>query len=156
MNDIELHQTAIAAICAEKKLGVSLTGITSTFATAPEKLDTEELPAQYSLTSGGTESNEYGENEEYVKRVYRVQIAVLPIGQATPTARETLCRDLLEKTRMQLKRYPFLNDTERVARARVLGDSGVVILPEFGMAFVGFEIRVEVTYAELINFAEQE
>lgn len=156
MNDIELHQAAIAEICAEVVDGESLIGLTTTFSTAPEKLDSEELPAQYSLTSAGNESNEYGESEEYLKRVYRVQVAVLPIGQATPTLRETLCRDLIERTRRQLKRYPFLKNTAGVARARVLGDSGVVVLPEFGMAFVGFEIRIEVTYAEIVNFAEQE
>jgi len=43
-----------------------------------------------------------------------------------------------------------------VQLAKVLGDSGVVILPEFGYAFVGFEIRLQVEYDDLIEFADNE
>jgi len=96
MSDIALHHQAIAEICNALKV---TNGLMKTFATAPEKLDTAELPAQYTLTGSGTDSNVFGETEEYVKRVYRVQVAVIPIGQATPTIRETKCRELLELVR---------------------------------------------------------
>lgn len=150
MSDIALHQQAIAGIFE------GFTGLKKAFEIAPSKLDTAELPALYTLTGSGNDSNQYGESEEYTSRTYRIQIAVIPIGQATPEIRETLCRDLMENVRRELKRYPSLDGTEGVERARVIGDSGIVILPEFGMKFVGFEIRLQVTYSELIEFAENE
>lgn len=145
-DDITKHQEAIALICRE------VTEIKKAFSTAPEKLDTAELPAAYSLTSSATDSETtYGEKESDVKRVYRIQVAVLPIGQATPTLRETKCRSLLDKVRKQFKKHPLLKNVEFVQNATVLGDSGVVILPEFGMMFVGFEIRLQVEYTEIVD-----
>lgn len=148
--DIALHHTKIAGICS------SVQGMKKTFSTAPVKLDTEELPAQYTLTGSANELTVFGENEEYVRRTYRVQVAVLPTGQANAEAREKACRELLEKTRKQLNRYPMLNNCDRVLKSKVVSDSGVVVLPEFGQAFVGFEVRLQVDYFEEIDFAEQE
>lgn len=156
MENIELHQKHFAEIFDMLLDDNDVKLLKTTFSTAPEKLDTAEIPAQYTLTGSGNETNQFGESEEFITRIYRVQVAVLPTGQATPTARETLCRELLEKCRKHLKRYPLLNQCERVYRMRVLSDSGVVILPEFGQKYVGFEIRAEVQYADVINFAEQE
>lgn len=155
MEDIELHQLHIAQI-AQELVDANPQVLVTSFSTAPEKLDTGEIPALYSLTSSATRTNQFGEREEYLTRVYRVQVAVVPTGQATPTEREKLCRDLLEKVRKQFNRFPRLNDCNGVFTAKVIGDSGVVILPEFGMKFVGFEIRLQVTYVDVIDFAENE
>ena len=149
--DIALHHQYIAEIFSEL---VEEGLLVSAYSTAPEKLDTAEIPAQYTLTGSANETNEFGEREEYVVRVYRVQVSVIPTGQANPTEREQLGRELLERCRKQLKRFTQLNDCPRVYEHRVLGDSGIVILPEFGMKYVGFEIRLEVTYSELIDFAD--
>ena len=150
MEDIELHQKHIAQIFS------LLTDVKKTFDTAPEKLDTAELPAQFTFTGTADSTDEFGESEDYVARIYRIQFAVIPTGQATPTRREQLCRDLLEKARKHLKKYPSLKQCDRVFKAEVIGDSGVVVLPEFGMAFVGFEIRLRVTYADVITIENQE
>src|SRR5688572_23188807 len=116
--DIALHHQYIAGIFDElKSEGI----LKSTYSTAPEKLDTAEIPAQYTLTGSANETDEFGENEEYIVRIYRVQVAVIPTGQANPTAREQLGRELLERCRKQLKRFTQLNGCPRVNEHRVLG-----------------------------------
>lgn len=160
MSDIANHHRAIAEIGTEI---IGANKLTTAFATAPEKLDTAELPALYTLTGAATnDESTFGENEERITRMYRVQVAVIPTGQATPTIRETTCRELLELVSKQLSKHPFLKNTASstsnlgVEEAQVVGDSGIVILPEFGMNFVGFEIRLKVTYVQEREFADQE
>lgn len=160
MSDIANHHAAIAEIGNEI---VGPNQLTKTFATAPEKLDSVELPALYTLTGSATNDEQMlGEKEERITRMYRVQVAVVPIGLATPTLRETKCRELLELVSKQLSKHPFLKNTADstsnlgVEEARVVGDSGIVILPEFGQKYVGFEIRLSVIYIQERAFADGE
>lgn len=130
---------------------------TSVFALAPAKLDSAELPAVYSLTGSATyDESELGEKWEVVTRLYRVQVAVVPIGLANPEIRESKCQPLLELVTHHLSGFPTLNNTAHVKKARVLSDSGIVVLPEFAAKYVGFEIRLQVQYHQLRAFGSGE
>lgn len=120
----------------------------------PASPDTAKMPALYVFTGTATDDDETGGDDlEREARIYRVQVAVLPTGQGTPAEREIRCRPILKAVKAWLKKYPHLG-TQYVEHARVLGDSGIIILPEYEGANIGFEIRLAVlelfgrTYAE--------
>jgi len=102
---VGLHHAGIAKIGQDL---VTAGKLTKSFSTAPEKLDTAELPALYTLTGSAVDNEDYGEREENTVRTYRIQVPVIPTGQATPTIRETQCRTLLEVVRKELKKHPQL------------------------------------------------
>ena len=129
------------------------------FALVPANLDTAQLPALYSLTGSATyNESTMGEWFEEVTRIYRIQVPVVPIGQANPETRESLCRPLIEKTAYTFNQYPTLGNCQgvRANGVRVLSDSGIVVLPEWGAKFVGFEIRLQVVYDVPREFAPGE
>jgi hypothetical protein len=136
----------ITQICAALvQIGAGVTGITKTF--DPPKAgmpSTAELPALWVFT-GGT-SDDYaslGNNMVYVPRQFRVQVAVTPTGQGDPNTRESLCRPLLMAVRAAFAHHSGLS-VNWVQDMRLLGDSGIVVLPEYGGAFIGFELRLTV------------
>lgn len=139
---ITLVNEALALILAE------VTGIEATFALPPPSLDTAALPACYILTGGGSDTYETDDFDSE-DRIYRIQIAVVPRGQASAEVRETRCRALIHSVKNKLKSYTNLERTPFVRNMRVQGDSGIVVLPEYGAKYVGFEVRVNVT--ELIH-----
>lgn len=151
----------IATVCAALKTildaqSVAVGSETYTvraFDPPPAKLDTADLPACYAFTGAGTDDWQSGGSDaDRETRLYRVQCAVLPEGQATPELREGRCRPLIVWLRDRLASYPLLaTDAAGVAgieRTLVLGDSGIVILPEWDGKFIGFEVRLQV--AEVI------
>jgi hypothetical protein len=145
MNFIILHREKI------QEIGRTIEDFAdeNVFALAPAKLDTAELPALYSLT-GSAQYNESarGETWEEVTRLYRIQVPVVPTGQATPELRESLCQPLIEKVVYTFNEYPTLNNCANVRAngVSVLSDSGIVVLPEWGAKYVGFEVRLQVIY----------
>ncbi len=161
MSHISSHRTAVQTILRTitKTTATSMDGFQSesVFDLAPENLDTAQLPAAYSLLGSATyDEAEDGEKWDTVTRVYRVQVPVLPTGQATPNLRESLCQPLLESVVNKLSGYPTLGNTAWVEKSKIISDSGIVVLPEFGAKFVGFEIRLQVKYNILRTFAAGE
>lgn len=148
---ITLHRTAIAAI------GANITGITKAFIIPPAKLDTADLPALYVLTSSANNDFE-ADGDELVEKVrtYRIQVAGIPTGQADPETREGLLAPIIEAVVIAFSSYPNLNNTAGVQESLPKSDSGIVILPEYGMQFVGFEVRLQVTYVADRQFALSE
>jgi hypothetical protein len=129
------------------------------FALAPAKLDTEQLPALYTLTQNANYFvSQYGENLLLATRVYRIQVPVIPIGQANAETRESLCQPLLETVTKTFIGYPTLNNCEGVQAggSKVVSDSGIVVLPEYGAKFVGFQVNLQVNYLIPRIFAVQE
>jgi len=125
-----------AAIAA---IGATVSGMVSAGDPPPEKLDSAEMPALYVFTGPATyDTATYGFHRE--TRQYRVRVAVAPEGQATPPVIEARVRTLLPLVSAAFIAAPTLNRT--VLQATVLGDSGVILLPEYGA--VGFELRLEV------------
>lgn len=111
----------------------------------PNTPDTAQLPAVWAYTGQATYSEAQGGADWMTEeRTYALQCAVLPVGQGTPTEREKRCRAILAALRAAIVRYSWLG-VAYVQRVRLLGDSGVVILPEFDGANYGFELRVGVT-----------
>lgn len=142
-DQITLHRAAI------KSIGQTITGLITVFDLAPEKLDSAELPALYPLTSQASYNQAVkGESMVEVVRVYRVQVPVIPIGLANPQTRESMCQPLIESVVNKYQGYPTLNNCAfvRANGVSVLSDSGIVVLPEWGAKYVGFEIRLQVIY----------
>lgn len=110
----------------------------------PDAPDTAGLPAVWAYTGQATYSEGGGADWLTEERTYALQCAVLPVGQGTAEEREKRCRPLLAALRAAVIRYSWLA-VPYVQRVRLLGDSGVVILPEFDGANYGFELRVGVT-----------
>jgi hypothetical protein len=131
---------SIADTCAGiVAIGATVSGIFNASDPPPEKLDSAEMPALYVFTGPATyDTSTYGFHRE--TRQYRVRVAVAPEGQATPPVIEARVRTLLPLVSAALIAAPTLNG--KAWQATVLGDSGVILLPEYSA--VGFELRVEV------------
>jgi hypothetical protein len=135
----------ISLVCTGiQAIGAAVSGITKAFDVPPAGLDTAELPALYAFTGPMTPEEE---DSSFVTetRIYRVQVAVLPTGQGDPNTREALCRPLIEATVAAYRSHYGLGGVAGVQTARVVSDTGVVLLPEWGGKFIGFEIRLAVT-----------
>lgn len=147
-NIIDDVAAAIAAIVEALPAVVISTNDARTFHgmnPPPAKIDTAEMPAVYVFTGPATDDLAGGgEDTDRETRVYAVQCAVLPNGQGTARERETRCRPLLVALKDALRARPHLG-TNYVERSSVLGDSGIVVLPDYDGANIGFEIRLSVT-----------
>lgn len=139
---IETVPPAIAAIAE------TVDGIESAKDPPPEAMETAALPCVYTLTGEAEDFPPDSPEDVYWEtRVYRVQCAVLPKNQATPQTRELRIRPLIRALKAALVSHPSLGEVRYVSRAKVRGDSGPAILPEWDSKYLGFEIRVEVTSA---------
>ena len=135
---ITLYANALKVV-AEKVVGLQ-----SVFDPPPPKIDSAQLPALYILT-GGTDSEDITDNNFIAtSRMYRVQVAVMPIGQGNPYSRETIARPLIENVKSVFRKYPSLGGAQGVQSMKVVNDSGIVILPEYGMKFIGFEVTLRI------------
>jgi hypothetical protein len=135
----------ISLVCSGiRTIGTPITGITTAFATPPANLETAELPALYPFT-GAMSPDEEDSTSVTETRTYRVQVAVLPTGQGDPNTREALCRPLLEAVNAAYRIHFGLGNVVGVQNSRVVSDSGIVLLPEWGGKFIGFEVRLAVT-----------
>jgi hypothetical protein len=131
-------------VCASIKLiGQLVPGIGSALDPPPATLDTAKMPALFTWTGPAT-YRDLGDDWIEETRLYRVQVAVVKVGEATPDVREKRCRPLLDAARETFFKYPQLSQTLRVQEARPLGDSGIVVLPEYGGSHIGFELRLQV------------
>lgn len=141
---------------------VSLSELTLATDPPPANIETAQLPCAWCFTGEAVyEEALEGESSThkmlYVDRTYRVQVAVLPLNQATPETRETRVRPVLIAVRDRLISYsPSLGGTAGVLEARVQGDSGVAVLPEYGGKYLGFEVRIGVRSILAIEYAEGE
>lgn len=125
-------------------------------ATPPAGLETAQLPGQYTLTGPATDDDASGGDDQVREtRNYIVRVPVLPVGQGTAVERETRVTPILIAVKDWLRRYPHLGTTY-VEQVRVVGDSGVVTLPDFDEAFIGFDIRVSVTELVPRTYADYE
>lgn len=131
---------SIATICAAiAAIGKTVSGIISADDPPPEKLDSAQMPALYVFTGPATyDTSTYGFHREV--RQYRVRVAVAPDGQATAPFIEARVRTLIPLVSAAFIAAPSLN--RATFQATVVGDSGVIPLPEYGA--VGFELRLEV------------
>jgi len=133
-------------------------GITTAKDPPPGIIDTALLPCAFVFTG----ESEYDwtipgrDDVGSVIRTYRVQVAVVPVNQATPETRETRCRPLIEAVRDELAKYPSLGGVLGVLEATVETDSGIAILPEYEGKFIGFEVRVRVMSLIARTYATRE
>lgn len=150
--------TTVADISARiALLGSAATGIQKAIDPPPANPSTAVLPLLYVFTgSADYAENEEGEGWDMLTRAFRLQVAVIPTAQGDPNTRESLVRPLLDATVNQLRSYPGLNGLPFVKKMRVRSDSGVAILPEYGAKFIGFEVRLEVSYLQKRAFARGE
>jgi hypothetical protein len=129
---------SITDICAAiVEIGKGVSGIVSATDPPPPKIDTAQMPALYVLT-GSAEYDDEHINEEH--RQYRVRVAIAPTGEANPQLLETHLRILIPLVKLAFLIEPTLNRAALLCT--VLGDSGVILLPEYSA--VGFEVRLEV------------
>lgn len=129
----------IADICAAiAEIGGEVAGILSAADPPPQKLDTAQMPAVYVLT--GAAEYVFPENLDEERRQFRVRVAVAPLGQADPPLLEARIRTMIPLVKAAFVAEPTLGRS--VLLCTVLGDSGVILLPEYNA--VGFELRLEV------------
>jgi hypothetical protein len=139
----------IGDICSRivSTLGAAVTGITLAVDPPPPKLDTANLPALWAFTGPAVNDDEVlGEGMILTSRSIRVQVAVIPLGRGDPATRESLCRPLLEAVREKYYTTSSLRSLAWIQDVRVMGDSGIVVLPEYGSQYIGFEVRLEVLH----------
>jgi hypothetical protein len=138
----------ISSVCAA--IATALDGLPASGETASlqasdpprAKLDTAQLPAAWTLTGAANDTWDADFGNE--ARQYQVQVAVLPVGQSTVEEREKHVRPWIAAVRDALAGRPTLNGTAGVRKLGVLGDSGIILLPEYGGIFIGFVLRVQV------------
>jgi hypothetical protein len=134
---------AIVALAAANKAAL---GIETAKDPPPAALDTALLPCLYVWT-GPAQYSAVDLGSDYVleTRLYRVQVAVAPEGEATPEMLEARTRPILTAARDMYFSWPQINATTWVQTSQPISDSGVILLPEYGSKFVGFELRVQVS-----------
>lgn len=142
----------ITEICAKlAEIGAGITGINQNgvFDPPPAELLTAHLPAHFTWVGAGAHSeSSLGEMFVETTRRFYVQVAVLPLGQGNPNNREKLVRPLLQAALAQHRKYLTLSTLDWVEKSEIRSDSGVIILPEYGGKFIGFEIPIDITYIE--------
>jgi hypothetical protein len=120
----------------------------------PAKLDTAQLPAAWTFT-GAAQDDWSAHAVGQVTRQYAVQVAVLPVGQSTPEQREQRTRPFIEAVRARLAAHPRLGgNVPWLERVRVTGDSGIILLPEYGGIYIGFELRLEALEAVRVTLSD--
>lgn len=147
----------ISNICAKIALiGAEITGINANgvFDPPPVNLQTADLPALFVWTGTAThDESVMGEGFVDTTRRFYLQVAVIPIGQGDPNTRESLVRPLLDSALTVFRKYQNLKGLEFVEKVVVGSDSGVIVLPEYGGKFIGFEIPIDVKYFALRTYA---
>lgn len=134
-------------------LGAEVTGIRRAVDPPAPSLDSGDLPAMWIFTDPATHAEgEIDEETTSSVRMFRLQVAVLTLGEGDPHTRESRCRPLLDLVLKKFRGVPSLRNLAFINLASVVGDSGIVILPEYGSRFIGFEIRIRVRYYEPRNF----
>lgn len=148
----------IDAICAAlADIGGDVTGIVKAFDPPPPNLDGGVLPALYVLTGQAQHDDlRLGADNVLVTRDLRVQVAVIPTASGDPNTRERICRPLLEAVTAAYRSHPHLKGLARVREMRVASDSGIVLLPEWGARYIGFELRIAVITVETRSIARGE
>jgi hypothetical protein len=145
-------------ICARLVLLASgCTGIVTALDPPPPGINSDALPQAWVFTGDAQNDDEsLGPDMTVITRTFRMQVAVIPTGQADPETRETLCRPLLDNLSAHMRKYPRLNRLAGIDHASLRSDSGVVILPSYGGTYVGFELRLEVQYLQERTYANGE
>lgn len=125
-------------------IGATVTGIKLASDPPPANPLSGNLPLLYVLS--GPALHDDAEQIVEITRTFRVQVAVIPTGLGDPNAREKACRPLLDAVTEKYRSYYRLASVDFVERVRVVRDSGIVVLPEYGYKYIGFEVQVEVIY----------
>ena len=129
-------------------------GFDPPLAKAPE---TAQLPALYVYTSRATYDYEYyGDDDVREIREYRIQLAVLPVTEATQELIETRCRAAIVAVRNIYAARPSLGNLAGEQNALIVSDSGAFQLPQYGGVHIGVEfiLRVDEQFAR--TFASNE
>jgi hypothetical protein len=135
-------------------IGATIPGIRLAIDPPPPNPVSANLPLLYVLSGEATHSD--GEQFVEVARTFRVQVAVMPVALGDPYTREKTCRPLVDLVTEKYRSYFRLASVNWVQRVRVLRDSGIVVLPEYGYKYIGFEVPVQVTYIAPRTFAPGE
>lgn len=136
------------------ELGGRIEGITTYRDPPPSNVTSDLLPLLYVLTGPSTDEDQDNPDYVYETRLYRVRVAVLTLDEATPEVRELRGRPLLDSLKRYYRSLPGLDHFNWVERARVLGDSGIILLPDYSEEFIGFEIQLEVKSIEARTYLE--
>lgn len=149
--------TVAGAIVSIFDANLSEAGLTKAVDPPPPVINSAWLPLAYVLTGEGTYDLVTGGSDRIVEpRIYRVRVAVLGIANDTPSERETKGRPVLQGCKNVLSRYPSLLLTQWVQKMELVRDSGIVILPDWGNKWIGFEIQIAVTQNYRRCYADKE
>jgi len=135
-------------------IGGAVSGIKLSSDPPPANPQSANLPLLYVLS--GPAAHDDAEQLVEVTRTFRVQVAILPTGLGDPNMREKTCRPLLDAVTEKYRSYYNLASVPFVERIRLVRDSGIVVLPEYGYKYIGFELQIEVTYFATRSFASGE
>lgn len=121
----------------------------------PDAPDTADLPAVWVFTRQATYADSDHGTSLTETRQYVLQCAVMPVGQGAPLERELRCRPLLEALRAAVIAHSTYG-VPYVRKTTLTGDSGIVVLPDFNGANIGFELRLAVMSELPRQFAPEE
>lgn len=127
------------------------------FAIQPPKMDTATVPALYPLT--GPATNDWvsgGSDSDVETRQFQLHVPVLAKGLGVPGEPEQRCRPIIAAVRDTFASYPSLNGCDGVKQATVMGDSGVILLPDYEGTWMGFITRLQVSLFLRRTFAAGE
>ena len=136
-----------AAEIANAMAPIEIDGVEYTMlglAVPPPKIDTASVPMLFPLT--GSATNNWitgGSDSNRETRQFQLHVPVLPKGAGIPDEPEKRCRTIIEAVNDNFASYPKLNGCLGVEMATVLGDSGIITLPNYE-GWVGFITRLQV------------
>lgn len=135
------------------RLGKEISGITSSVDSPPPAILSAKLPILYVLTGEATDSVAEG-TLLYEVRIFIVRVAVVSVGLASPDGRETRSRPILAAVKNEFRGRPNLGGTRGILDSKVVGDSGIRVNPDYDESFIGFDVFLNVTSVEEVEYKE--
>ena len=147
----------IGEICYRAaQIGGAVSGITSWNDPPLSAYDTAHLPTLYVLLGQAVNGRELGSGLTLETRQLRIQVPVSFVTASTPQQIETESRALIPALKTAFLARPNLGGLDGIQDVMVLGDSGTIILPEYGGQFIGFEIRIQFEYISSFAYVDSE
>ena len=148
---------SITSVCAAiASVGAVCSEIGEAVDPPPPAINSDTLPLLYVRTGPADYERREGEERYIERRTYQVRVAVLAAAHASPSDRETKCRTVLDDVKHTFMKYPQLGLTTGVIRADVVGDSGIITLPDYSGLWDGFEVRLSVSEVRVRTYATGE
>lgn len=143
--------TILDAIKAEAD---KIESIKTAFAYPPVKLDSAQLPSLYVIPGPAVYRN-WTETKIVIQRDYNLRVPVGTVTSSTPEARIREIDPIITDVLVHFSGLSHMGQTD-IFEMRVLNDTGIRVLSDYGAKFIGFVITIQIEQMKGLNYASNE